>query len=84
MWAKLDQYIVRVSNDVELLGVTIDNNLRLDKHVSVTFLKANWKLSPLTRVVKFILFQERKHLQSHSLDTVHLYGCFMEGKSMIS
>ena len=34
MRAKLDQDTVRESDDVELLGVTIDNNLRFDKHVS--------------------------------------------------
>ena len=28
MWAKLDEDIVWENNDVELLGVTIDNNLR--------------------------------------------------------
>ena len=43
MWAKLDQGIVWESNGVELLGVTIDNNLRFDKHVSNVCLKANRK-----------------------------------------
>ena len=31
MWAKLDDDIVSESKDVELLGVTIDNNLRFVK-----------------------------------------------------
>ena len=35
MWAKLDEDIVCESNDLELLGVTIDNNLRFDKHVCI-------------------------------------------------
>ena len=56
MWAKLDEDIVWESNDVELLGVTIDNNLRFDKHVSNICLKANRKLSALTRVAKFVPF----------------------------
>ena len=43
--AKFDQDIVRQSNDVELLGVTIDNSLRLDKHVSNICLKAKRNLS---------------------------------------
>ena len=47
MWAKWDQDVVWESNDVELLGVTIDSNLRLDKHVSNICLKANRKLSAL-------------------------------------
>ena len=59
MWAKLDEDIVWESNDVELLGVTIDNNLRFDKHVSNICLKANRKLSALTRVAKFVPFKKR-------------------------
>ena len=34
MWEKLDQDIVWESNDLKLLEVTIDNNIRFDKHVS--------------------------------------------------
>ena len=56
MWAKLDEDIVWESNDVELLGVAIDNNLRFDKHVINICLKANRKLSALTRVIKFVFF----------------------------
>ena len=59
MRAKLDQDIVWESNDVELLGVTVDNNLRFDKQVSNVCLKANRKLSALTRVAKFVPFKKR-------------------------
>ena len=41
MWVKLAEDIVWESNDGELLGVTIDNNPRFDKHVSNIYLKAN-------------------------------------------
>ena len=34
MWAKLDRDIVWESNDVMLLGIILDNNLKFDKHVS--------------------------------------------------
>ena len=50
--------MVLESNDVELLGVTIDNNLRFDKHASNICLKANGKLSVLTRVAKFFPFKK--------------------------
>ena len=59
---KLNQDIVWESNDVELLGVTIDNNLRFDKHVSNICLKANRKLSALTRVAKFVPLKKRHNL----------------------
>ena len=39
MWAKLDKDIVWESNDVELIGFRIDNNLRFDKNVSNICLK---------------------------------------------
>ena len=60
--AKLDQDIVMESNDVKLLGVTIDNNLRFDKHVSNICLKANRKLSAFIGVATFFLFLKSKYL----------------------
>ena len=54
MWTKLDRDIVWESNDVKLLGITLDNNLKFDKHVSNIFSKANRKLNALTRVAKFL------------------------------
>ena len=35
MWAKLDQDILWESDDVKLLCVTIENNLRFDKYYSM-------------------------------------------------
>ena len=55
MWAKLDQDIVWESNDVKLLVVAIDNNLRFDKHVSNNCLKAKRKLRILTRAANYPL-----------------------------
>ena len=62
MWAKLDRDIIRESNDVKLLGITLDNNLKFDKHVSNIFSKANRKLKPLTGVAKFLPFKKRRIL----------------------
>ena len=80
MWAKLDQDIVWKSNDVELLGVTIDSNLRFDKHVSKVCLKANRNLSALTRVAKFVPF--KKKLKAFIESQFKLVWMF-HGKSMI-
>ena len=52
MWAKLDRDIVWESNDVKLLGITLGNNLKFDKHVSNICSKANRKLSVSARVDK--------------------------------
>ena len=53
MWAKLDRDIVWESNDVKLLRITLDNNLKFDKHVSNICSRASIKISALTRVAKF-------------------------------
>ena len=47
MWAKLDRDLVWESKDLKLFGITVDNNLKLDKHVSNIYSKANRKLSEL-------------------------------------
>ena len=65
MWAELDRDTVWKSNDVKLIGITLDNNQKLDKHVSDICSKANRKLSTL-RVAKFLSL-------SRKLNIVHLY-----------
>ena len=51
VWAKLDQDIIWESNDVKTLGVTIDDNLRFDKHVSNICLKTlTGKMHPQKRL----------------------------------
>ena len=52
---KLDQDTICESNNVELLGVTRDNNLRFDKHVSNICLKVNRKLSVSKYLSLFLL-----------------------------
>ena len=47
---------------MELLGVTIDNNLRFDEHVSNICLKINRKLSALKRVAKLVHFKKGRIL----------------------
>ena len=60
MWAKLDRVIVWESNDVKLLGITLDKNLKFDKHVYNICSKTNRKLSALTRVAKFFPFKKSR------------------------
>ena len=51
--------IVWESNNVKLLGITLNNKLKFDKHVSNICSKANTKLSILTTVAKFLPFKKR-------------------------
>ena len=45
---KLDRDLVWEGNYVKLLGITLDNDLKFDKHVSNTCSKANRKLKDQT------------------------------------
>ena len=47
-------------HSVKLLGVSIDNELRFDKHVLNIIKKANSKLNTLSRMTKFMTFQKEK------------------------
>ena len=50
------------SNDVKLLGVTIDRDLKFDKHVLKLCSKANQKLSALSRMANLLSFNKRRTL----------------------
>ena len=58
MWENLHGNRVWESNDVKLLGITLDNNLKFDRHVPNICSKANRNLSALTRVAKFLPFKK--------------------------
>ena len=60
MWAKIGNDKIWESSDVKLLGVTIDNELKFDKHVSKICSKANRKLSVLARMSKLLSFEKRR------------------------
>ena len=58
MWTKLDRDIAWESNNVKLLKITLDNNLKLINMSNICS-KASRKLSALTRVDKFLPFKKR-------------------------
>ena len=73
IWAELDRDIIWESNDVKLLGITLDNNLKFDKHVFNICSKANRKLSTLTRVAKFLPFKKRRILLKAFIESQFKY-----------
>ena len=58
LWAKIGNDKIWETRSVELLGVTIDNDLKFDEHLLKIFLKANRKLSALTRIKKYLDFHK--------------------------
>ena len=52
VWANTGKDLIWESNDVKLRGVTIDRDLKFDKHLLKLCSKANQKLSALSTVDK--------------------------------
>ena len=87
MRAKLDQDIFLQSNDMELLGVTLDYNLWFEKEASDLCLKGNRKRYALRRVAKCAHFKKRRVVFKTFIESINIalsHGCFVEGKSMIT
>ena len=62
VWAHIWKDLVWESNDVKLLAITIDRDLKFDKHVLKLCSKANQKLSVLSRMAKLLSFNKRRIL----------------------
>ena len=62
VWANIEKYLIWESNDVKLLGVTIDRDLKFDKYVLKFCSKANQKLGALFRIEKLLSFNKRRPL----------------------
>ena len=62
VWQNIGTDLIWESNDVKLLGVTIDRDLKFDKHVLKFCSKANQKLSALSRVANLLSFNKRRTL----------------------
>ena len=60
IWAQIDKDKIWESNEVKLLGVTIDNNLKFDSHINKICVKANQKLSVLSRMRNVLTFEQRR------------------------
>ena len=73
IWAKVGESKIWEEHKVKLLGVTIDNELKFDEHVSNICLKAGRKLSTLTRMVKFLSFEKRRILLKAFIESQFKY-----------
>ena len=62
IWAKLGEELMWEENSVKLLGVTIDRQLKFDKHVFDICTKAGRKLSALTRMISYLTFDKKRRL----------------------
>ena len=81
LWTKIGNSRIWEGRTVKLLGITIDNELKFDEHLSNACLKANRKLSALMRIRKYLDFKKigillRDFLNPNS-NTAPLCGCFI-------
>ena len=69
---------IRESNDVKHVGITIERDLKFDKHVLKLCRKANQKLSAFSRIAKLLSFNKRRRLLWNlNLNIVRLFGYFI-------
>ena len=62
VWANIEKDLIWESNDAKLFGVTIDRDLKFDKYVLKFCIKANQKLSALSRMASFLSFNKGRTL----------------------
>ena len=83
---KINSIKVEASDDVLLLGITIEKKLTFKQHVANLCRKAQYKLHALRRIRIFLTIENAKMLGNAfievSLTTHHYYGCFV-GKPFI-
>ena len=62
VWTNIGKDLIWESNDIKLLGIAVDRNLKFDKHVLKLYSKANQKLSARSRIAKLLSFSKRRTL----------------------
>ena len=62
MWARVGNDLIRESRTIKLLGITIDNKLKFDVHISNICKKAQRKLTILMRLKKYLDFEKLRIL----------------------
>ena len=58
----MNQEVINSENNVKLLGVEIDNKLSFEKHISTLVKKASNQLNAISRIQKFMGFEEKEIL----------------------
>ena len=81
LWAKIGNDRIWENETVELLGITIDNELKFDEHVNIVCLLANRKSSALSRIKKYLDFNKVRILFKaffkSQFNTALSHGCFI-------
>ena len=79
--------IILCSNEVKLLGITIDNELQFKKHIEDPCKKASYKLHALRRIRGYLIVEKARILDNVSIDSQFNYAPLIwmfAGKSLIN
>ena len=60
MWVKIANDIISESNDIRVLGITTNSDVKLEKSLPEVCKKANRKSCVLPRLVRYLTFKKRK------------------------
>ena len=60
-------------NQVKLIGITIDNELKFNDHITKICRKANSKLSALSRLARYLLMKQKKRLYMSFIEAQFKY-----------
>ena len=73
--------IIPCSNEVKLLGITIDNELKFKKHIEDLCEKASYKLHALRRIREYVTVEKVRILADAFIDASLImplwYGCLL-------
>ena len=72
---KIGDDMIWENRTVKLLGITIDNELKFDEHLTNICIKTNIKLTVLTRIRKYLDFNKKVRLLFKSFFKSHLKYC---------
>ena len=73
VWANIEKDLTWESNNVKLLGVTIDRDLKFYKYVLKLCSKPNQKLSALSRTANLLSFNRRRTLFKAFVESLFKY-----------
>ena len=73
LYANIDNHTINNQNEVEVLGITIDNKLTFNKHMSKLCMKASKKLHALMRVANYMNETQRKKVMNSFIYSLFQY-----------
>ena len=73
LWVNVGENNVTEKNQVKLLGIIIDNELKFDDHITKICRKANSKLSALSRLARYLSMKQKKLLYMSFIEAQFKY-----------